>query len=583
MTNTLRVFAYSLAVGIVLSVASKASAQTVPTDAQLTCTVTAPVFASWFQSGMVAPNGVVNPANSVTFPNVPNCSFYQWSKQMFLWLTSPAPVTYGGGGGRIFDSPTFFDVSPPDASGQRTFIPHTPGLIRNFGVRAAQVGPHGLPVAVTRAGTLVEVESVPIAPSGNQLIRNRAGSLVEVARATVANGKISFLDTAGKAIQPLVAPAVKALSVTAAKNQLSTLPTLQRLLIRGKTIFVDPSGNVVEVDEGQAGGGDVLQAQVSANGSLVYFVTIVNDVYTYFLTGAKDGGITPAPTQFPTTAADLAKVVTFAAAHGKTFPDPNALAIEVKSSWVEAAGLPNASTYITMTANIPTFDKTNPALWVPNGQKSAMLGLVGVHVVGSTAGHPEMIWATFEHFNNTPNGAYQYNATSGTNPKTVPQSTAGTWLFSANGATAPFNTSHMRMSAANLQAISPNNVTPSNTIRWKAWGAAFNLAPNPLDPTPAASNTEIISIHNSISSMMPAGDLRNNYVMSGATWTIGGAAPTNSNQVGTSMLTNTTMETYQQGTSNQTPGTNCFSCHTSNTTGVSHIFGGPSTGLKPLF
>jgi hypothetical protein len=53
---------------------------------------------------------VVLPANSVTFPNTPNCSFYQWSMQMFLWLTSPAPVTYGGGG-RIFDTSTFFDVA----------------------------------------------------------------------------------------------------------------------------------------------------------------------------------------------------------------------------------------------------------------------------------------------------------------------------------------------------------------------------------------------------------------------------------------------------------------------------------------
>lgn len=83
----------------------------VPSDAKAICTVTtngAPAFASWFESGTVTLNGVVKPANSVTFPNTPNCSFYQWSEQMFLWMTSPAPATYGGGGGRIFDSPAFF-------------------------------------------------------------------------------------------------------------------------------------------------------------------------------------------------------------------------------------------------------------------------------------------------------------------------------------------------------------------------------------------------------------------------------------------------------------------------------------------
>src|ERR1700722_16297946 len=95
-----------------------------------------------------------------------------------------------------------------------------------------------------------------------------------------------------------------------------------------------------------------------------------NDVYAYFLTGTKDGGITPAPTQFPTTAGDLSKITAFASAHGKVFPDPNALAVEVKSSWIEATGLANPSDYVTTRAVVPTYDTTNPAQWVPNGQKT---------------------------------------------------------------------------------------------------------------------------------------------------------------------------------------------------------------------
>ncbi len=48
---------------------------------------------------------------------------FQISEQMFLWLISPAPAKYGGGGGgRIFNSPAFYDVSPPDASGTRAYI-----------------------------------------------------------------------------------------------------------------------------------------------------------------------------------------------------------------------------------------------------------------------------------------------------------------------------------------------------------------------------------------------------------------------------------------------------------------------------
>src|SRR5205085_867692 len=174
------------------------------------------------------------------------------------------------------------------------------------------------------------------------------------------------------------------------RQELNKSLVVQRFMAGRIPIFLDSAGNVVDVEQGQAGGGDVLQTQT---GSLVYYATMVNDVYAYFLTGAKNGGITPKPTQFPTKQADLNKIVTFASMHGKTFPDPNALAVEVKTSWVEAAGLPNPSSYITMNASIPTYDKSNPNEWVPNGKKTVQLALVAMHVVGSTAGHPELIWA----------------------------------------------------------------------------------------------------------------------------------------------------------------------------------------------
>lgn len=116
-----------------------------PADAQPTCTVPPAVFAGWFASGAVSLDGAVKPANSVAFANTPNCSFYQWAEQMLLWLTSRS------GAGRVFNSSTFFDVSPPVA-GKRTFIPHT-GQIIQMNLRTAQAGPHDLPVILTgRAG-----------------------------------------------------------------------------------------------------------------------------------------------------------------------------------------------------------------------------------------------------------------------------------------------------------------------------------------------------------------------------------------------------------------------------------------------
>src|ERR1700741_2384692 len=132
-----------------------------PNDPQSTCTVSKGVqppktdtaeFAGWFHSGTAALNGVVDPADSVAFPNNPNCSFYQWSQRMFLWLTSPAPASYGGGGGRIFASPAFFTVSPEDSMGVRTLIPNAAGRLIKLNLRAAQVGVHGLPVIMSKQG-----------------------------------------------------------------------------------------------------------------------------------------------------------------------------------------------------------------------------------------------------------------------------------------------------------------------------------------------------------------------------------------------------------------------------------------------
>jgi hypothetical protein len=568
-----------LAAVALVSSGQLASAQTIPADAQATCTVTPAQFKGFFEGGNVVVNGVVDPANSVAFTDIPNCPFYQWSEQMFLWLTSPAPPTYGGGGGRIFDSPVFFDVSPPDSqTGQRTFIPHFPGFIRHLNVRAAQAGPNGFPVLFDKTGRLLQVTPPQTGPNGLPLIRNAAGDLIEVGRATLgADKKPVFADAAGKTIEHRLA------ATDARFRQLppGRVVSVHQFPINGIPILIDPNGNVIDTEEGQADGG----VQVAQTGSLVYYVTMVNDVYAYFLTGLKDQQINT-NNQFPTSQADLNQITAFAALHGKTFIDPNALAIEVKSAWVEAGGLPNLSSYITMTATVPTYDKSNPLKWVPNGEKTVELALVGMHVVGSTAGHPEMIWSTFEHFGNTPNAAYTYESTSG--QKTVAQSTAGTWLFAVSNATAPFNVARQQFLAPDICVTSvqggcgnSGTICPSNTLRSKAWGAASNVSPNPIDGSTTASNTEIISINNSIRGMMPNGDVRNNYFMTGATWTIGGAAPNGSNEVGTSQLANTTMETFQQGPDNTTTngGSNCFDCHTSNKTGVSHVFG----ALKKLF
>jgi hypothetical protein len=486
---------------------------------------------------------------------------------MFLWLTSPAPSAYGGTG-RIFNSPVFYDVTPPAADGSRKFVPHSSGFIP-FPLRAAQVGPHRLPVLIDRTGVLREVEPQRFAPSGNQIIHDQSGKDFEIGRATLENGKVNLF---GKDLRPIQLRPVSPVTPALRERLAVSSTVLQKLTINKMPVLIDLFGNVVPVEQGQADDG-VLEAQ---NGSLIYYATTVNDVYAYFATAVKDHNINA--TSFPTTAAQLAAIVSFASAHGKTFPDPNALAIEIKSSWIEAAGLANLNSYITVNATIPTYNKANPNKWIQNGTKTAQLALVGMHVVGSTAGHPEMIWATFEHTGNTPLATYSYVSTSNVT-KTVTQNAAGTWLFSKSGSAGPFNVVHMQLSGSDINAVSPHTISASDTLRWKPFGGASNVSPNPIDSSTAASNTEIISINNSVRGQLVGGDIRGNYIMSGATWTIGGAAPNGANEVGTSQLANSTMETYQQGTGTTKSGSNCFSCHQPNTTDVSHVF----QPLKPLF
>jgi len=581
-----------------------AVAQSLPTDVDTTCIVTPSTFAGWFQTNTVTLNGVVNPANSLTFVPNSNCSFFQWSEQMFLWLNSPAPVTYGGGGGRIFNSPAFFDVSPLNSSNQRTLIAHTTGIFRPFPlpVRASKVGPDGLQVLFDKAGRMLEVQPAKIAPSGKQLILSAEGKEVETERATIENGKAVFLDKSGKPIigakpilkktlQQKTAEAFRVITATPGKLPLpakeNPILIVQRFIINGSPFFIDGFGNLDPVEQGEADD-SILETQ---NCSLVYYTIAVNDVYAYFLTGIKTNKISsnPATLTFPVTQAELTGIQNFALTKGVVFPDPDALAVEVKAAWVDASTLPDPNDYITISATIPTYTPSvgpsncatasNATSWTSSSTKVATLALVGMHVAGSVQGHPELIWATFEHAGNTPLATYTYNGSTGV--ETTTQSTSGTWLFSATGSTGPFNQAHMQTSGANIQAVSPNppnppppfTISPSNTLRQKPFGGATDLQPMNLSEFNAtAANTDVISINNNIRGMLVSGDVRGNYMFSGATWTAGGVAPTfntasppnnNSNQVGNSFLTNSTLETYVQGPDSTSAhgATNCFFCH----------------------
>ena len=363
------------------------------------------------------------------------------------------------------------------------------------------------------------------------------------------------------------------------------------------------ANNVLDrVEQGQAGGADVL---MSKNGSLVYYTLMVNDVMAAFRT--KTLGSTPL--EFPSTENEINDLVTYAYdSLGISITDQNALAMELKLSWVETSTLSNPEDYIQIQAIIPVYTKLNDSVWKSSGQDTTTsLSLLGMHVVGNTKGHPEMLWATFEHAKNTPQETYTY-LTKEDQIDTVKIDTNGDFVFCENGASGDFNVPHMGMELTpeyyttdTILAKRGKTISASNSSLVNAWGAAASVIPNPLVSSVAESNSEVISLNDAVISMLVDGDVRKNYLLIGCTWTNNGGYPYSAMSnvdsgmvnyprtgqskvdglgaaVGTSRLANSTMETYHQDM-------NCFNCHNNftktNTVAANTIFG--FTNLSHIF
>jgi hypothetical protein len=580
--NNCLVFSLTVVTGVVLFLNACSHSQTtgdasaggayssvhLPQDALPTCTVPLDSFNAWFSGGKAVENGFVNPANSVTFGHNDNCDFYEWSERMFLWITSQNQGQYGSQG-TVMESPVFYTVSP-DSDKMRQLIRHEPGqLIRATG-ELLKNGPNRLPLFKDKTGQLFEV--VLHKPGEKVLVKNQLGAVVEIGSVIKgANGAAIFKDKSGKTIQAPMLPA----------NLLSRAHVLQEFPTPTGPVLVDANGKQVDTEVGQATG-NVLMAR---SGSLVYYITMVNDMYAYFLTAVDTPYRYMPGNQFPISGPARDSIFFFARTHGFPIPpDPNALTIEIKTSWVIADSLTDQSKYVTMDAIVPDYDISSNTNWIPQREKKVKLALTAIHIVGAVAKHPEMIWATFEHESNTPNAAYQYIDT-GKKVQTVAADTGTRWVFN-NNATAPastFNIPHMSAVGDTIVADSGQVISPSNTLRVFPMGTEMYTVPNQQDTSASASNTEIISINNNIRGMIPGNDVRKNYLFIGATWTFGGTPPngsiypqdsTTGGAIGTSLLANSTMETYFQ-----TPGHTCFTCHqTLAPTRLSHVF----AAIQPL-
>lgn len=330
---------------------------------------------------------------------------------------------------------------------------------------------------------------------------------------------------------------------------------------------------------GQAGSGGVLMSQGQ---SLVYYGVHTNDVFAQFLTANKTHELNPPATRFPTSTGWDA---------GITPPppllNPDTLAMELKTAWIIVPEAQQAD-FVTIDATVPAYAKCDQATsggfeqWVQSETRNVTLALVGMHVVGSVKGHPEMIWATVEHKRNAPNNEYwiSFDTPFRTIDVPVPYNPSGDWLFfSKDDVHTPRSQLNRQLMKAGsvtcttggrsytdspgILATTASGMAPSSTYRVNPWGDAPTSAS-------AANNNKIIALNQSVIRQLATGDVRANYLMHGAIWTDGTiptapGAPT----IGSTRLANTTMETYTQSD-------NCFDCHFgksgSGLDGLSHIY-----------
>ena len=262
----------SLGVLALLSLGPAANAQTVlPSDVDKTCVVNETEFKSWFENNTVVKDGKAKPANSLEFTPNSTCSFYRWSEQMFLWLTSPtAPGRY------VFNSRNFYAVD--GLSGIRTLVPQDDPIQRGFAPAIALKGDKKQDLVTDSAGVTRNVIRLQAPSNASSFFVDASNKSLDFARvASAVDGKPILLDKFDKVIEPKKsangAPLLNAVSASGEAVQLANTT----VLIDGVQRLVTTRGEVIEIGTGQVGN-DVLMTK---DGAIVYYLLQVNDVFAY--------------------------------------------------------------------------------------------------------------------------------------------------------------------------------------------------------------------------------------------------------------------------------------------------------------
>ncbi|WFU26763.1 hypothetical protein QA649_11300 [Bradyrhizobium sp. CB1717] len=170
----------------------------------------------------------------------------------------------------------------------------------------------------------------------------------------------------------------------------------------------DPSSDttakaaIVNAGARQAGLNGLL---VDQSGNPVFYAIHMNSTFVEFI--KKNGLTTKAAVQNAST--DLAL--------------PTG-AVELKSAWQIVPEGTSADNFITTRALVPTLKQLGSGIEVDEADapREVTVALLAIHVVFALEGHPELIWATFEHVDSSgngdlaPAGPFPANGSSGSGP-----------------------------------------------------------------------------------------------------------------------------------------------------------------------
>ena len=239
----------------------------------------------------------------------------------------------------------------------------------------------------------------------------------------------------------------------------------------------------------------------------------------------------------------------------KSFP-VNTLTL--KAAWKVVAAGEDVSTFYTRAARIALLTSKNDKIVLSGRTRPAKVALVGFHIAGAVNGHPEMIWATFEHVRNAPDLPKAMNDMA---PNEA-VSDQGWTFYKAN---TPFRDCNVNSAGAGALKLDEarQTLSPATQVcRIVPFGGG---RPSNVD--------NIKSLNASVHSQLK--DVFNNYFEVGAIWfnASDGLKPNCTFQpgslecpaqagtpllTGSTALSNTTVETFTQAQSAQN---NCFACH----------------------